>query len=346
MGRTPGPTRPAGAVAAVVATAVFAGCSTAPPENTALGPRSLRPNTPHTVALRPIAVDPRPALPVQVQSADGRRVSVARVDRIIPLAGNLAEMVFSLGLGAKVVARDISATFREARRLPLVTRAHDVSAESLLSLRPDLVLAQTDTGPPEALDQIRSSGIPVVVSEKPSSVAEIGARAELVGKALGVPDEGRKLARRIEHEILDVRKSIPSRTNAPRVAFLYMRGQAGVYLLGGKGSGPDSMIEAAGGDDAGTEIGLTRSFTPITSEALVQARPDAILMTTTGLESVGGVDGLLKIPGIAETPAGRDRRIVTLEDGLLFSFGARTPQALASLIAKLHPATPHTDQAA
>ena len=108
-----------------------------------------------------------------------------------------------------------------------------------------------------------------------------------------------------------------------------MRGQAGVYLIAGPGSGADSMIEAAGGIDAGTAIGLDHPFTPFTSESLVEAAPDVILMTTTGLESVGGIDGLLDIPGIAQTPAGEQRRIVTVEDGLLYSFGPRTPDALA-----------------
>ena len=76
-----------------------------------------------------------PSLPVTVASADGRTVTVADVSRIIPLQGNLAEIVFDLGLGDHVVGRDISATFDEASHLPLVTRAHDVSAESVLSLR-------------------------------------------------------------------------------------------------------------------------------------------------------------------------------------------------------------------
>lgn len=293
-------------------------------------------DNPHTPALRPVAVNPRPILPVQVRSADGRNVEVSRVDRIVPLAGNLSEMVFSLGLGPRVVGRDISTTFREASDLPLVTRAHDVSAEALLSLKPSLVLAQTDTGPPEALDQVRRSGVPVVVVDKPSSLKDIGDRARLIARAVGLPGLGETLAERIRFDIEEVRRAVPRDDRPPRVAFLYMRGQAGVYLIGGTGAGSDSMIQAAGGRDAGTAMGLTRPFTPITSEALVKARPDAILMTTTGLESVGGVDGLLRIPGIAETPAGLSRRIITLEDGLLFSFGARTPVALAALIRKLY----------
>src|SRR5262249_48521966 len=112
--------------------------------------------------------------------------------------------------------------------------------------------------------------------------------------------------------------------------------QAGVYLIAGPKSGADSMIAAAGGVDAGTAIGLKDPFTPITSEALVKAAPDIILMTTTGLQSVGGIDGLVKIPGIAQTPAGKSRRVVTVEDGLLFSFGPRTAVALRTLISGLY----------
>jgi iron complex transport system substrate-binding protein len=106
--------------------------------------------------------------------------------------------------------------------------------------------------------------------------------------------------------------------------------------MGGPQAGTDAMIEAAGGIDAGTAMGLDRPFTPLTSEALVEAAPEVLLLTTTGLASVGGIDGLLEVSGIAQTPAGRDRRIATVEDGLLFGFGTRTPDALAQLAEQIH----------
>lgn len=279
-----------------------------------------------------------PTLPVTVTSADGRQVTVKDVSRIVSLWGNITEVLFELGLGPNVVGRDVATTFAEAQDVPVVTRAHDVSAESVLSLRPTLVLADKDTGPPEALDQIRNVGVPVLVLENPERVADVARRIESVATAVGLPAAGRALAAEARASIEDVRRSIPAGAPSPTVAFLYVRGQAGVYLLGGRGSGADSMIEAAGGVDAGTASGLDRSFTPITSEALVQAAPDVLLLTTTGLASVGGIDGLVGIPGIAQTPAGRERRVVTLEDGLLYSFGPRTPDALRSLIDQLYRA--------
>ncbi len=55
-----------------------------------------------------------------------------------------------------------------------------------------------------------------------------------------------------------------------------------------------------------------------------------------GLKSVDGVDGLVKIPGVAETPAGMDRRVVSIDDGVLLNYGPRTDQVLADLVDQLY----------
>ena len=302
--------------------------ATAAPESAASGSSSVR--------IRPVTHDPTPKLPTTVKSADGKQAKVTSADRIVSLNGSLSEIVYALGLGDHVVGRDVSTTFSEAASVPMVTRAHDVSAESVLSQRPTVVLADRDTGPPDAIQQIRDAGVPVVVFDEPTTIKGIGAREVAVAEALGVRPFGVLLRARTTDEITAAKEDVPAKGTKPVVAFLYLRGQAGVYLIGGEGSGADAMIKAAGGVDAGTKMGLDDAFTPITSEALVAAAPDVILLTTTGLESVGGVDGLVKIPGIAQTPAGVDRRVVTEEDGLLFSFGSRTPIALERLVQKLH----------
>ncbi|MER8066711.1 ABC transporter substrate-binding protein [Streptomyces sp. NPDC094034] len=324
--------------------------------------------------LEPLAAAPTPRLPVTVNSADGRKVTVASADRIVPLTGSLSEIVFTLGLGERVVARDITATFEQAAKLPVVTRAHDVSAEGVLSLGPTLVLADSTTGPAEAIGQIRDAGVPLVVVDPAKSLADVGTRIDAVAGALGVPAAGAELRKRTEERIDAVRDGIPTDEQGtrgsgrdggkdsgkdsgkdggkdsgkdggkdagkdggkPRVAFLYLRGSASVYLLGGRESGASSLLEAAGAVDAGKESGLTGDFTAITSEALAKAAPDAILVMTKGLDSVGGVDGLVRIPGIAETPAGMDRRVIAIDDGVLLNYGPRTDEVLRSIVKQLY----------
>lgn len=288
---------------------------------------------------------PVPALPATVRSADGHEVTVRDVSRVVPLTGSLSELVYTLGLGKKVVARDITATFEQAAKLPVVTRAHDVSAENVLSLHPTLVLADTSTGPAEAIDQIREAGVPLVVLAPAKGLADVDRRIDEVAAALGVPKAGAALKKRTDARIAAAQKDVPHRAakDRPRVAFLYLRGTASVYLLGGADSGAASLLEAAGARDAGKESGLRKDFTAITSEALAKAAPDAILVMTKGLESVDGVDGLLKIPGVAETPAGMDRRVVSVDDGVLLNYGPRTDEVLATIVKQLYPAGKDTE---
>lgn len=200
-------------------------------------------------------------MPVTVDSSDGRRVTVTDASRILPLNGGVAEIVFTLGLGDRVVGRDITATFAEAKKLPQVTRAHDVSAESVLSLRPTVVLADTDTGPEEAVEQIRDAGIPVVVLDPATKLSDVTTRTTRIAQALGVPAAGKALDARMSAELAAARAGVPE-GSTPKVAFLYLRGSAAVYLIGGKGSGADSLLAAAGAVDAGTAAGLDKPFTP------------------------------------------------------------------------------------
>ncbi|MFF3888058.1 hemin ABC transporter substrate-binding protein [Streptomyces sp. NPDC001914] len=292
-----------------------------------------------TDRVEPLTSPGTPRLPVTVRSFDGRRTTVEKADRIVPLSGSLSEITFTLGLGDRVVARDITATFDQATELPLVTRNHDVSAESVLSLHPDLVLAESTTGPDEAMKQIRDAGVPVLVVAPARGLADVGTRIRTVADALGVPGAGERLAERSRDRIAAVRTAIPAHADHPRVAFLYLRGSASVYLIGGRGSGATSLLEAAGAVDAGAESGLDKDFTAITTEALVRAAPDAILVMSKGLDSVGGIDGLVKIPGVAQTPAGANRRVVSIEDGVLLNYGPRTDQVLKSLVRQLYGAT-------
>ncbi|MCO1578269.1 ABC transporter substrate-binding protein [Crossiella sp. SN42] len=305
----------------------LAGC--AAPAPAADAPSSAVAAEVNAQRIKPLAT-PAPVLPVTVDSVDGRRVTVTDASRIIPLSGAISEVVFTLGLGANVVGRDVAATFEPARALPVVTSGHDVSAESTLSLRPSVILTEPGVGPPEAISQLRDSGVPVVVLPEAKRMPETFTRIEAVAAALGVPAAGKELAGRTRAEIEAARAKVPQGQAKPRVAFLYLRGSASVYLLGGKGSGADSIIEAAGASDVGAELGLG-PFTPLTAESLVKAQPDVFLVMSKGLDSVQGVDGLLKLPGVAQTPAAANRRVVAIEDGVLLNFGPRTALVVTAL---------------
>ena len=283
------------------------------------------------VPVVPLVPAPDPVLPVSVRDASGRDVVIDDVRRVVPLVAGIAEIVVALGLTELMVAREAGATLPELAHLPVVTDGHAVATEAVLAARPSLVLVDATTGPEEAVAQLRASGVPVLEVPEAWTLADVAPRIRAVAAALGVEEAGERLVARTEAE-LDAAVALLPTTDAPlRVAFLYLRGNAGIQLLGGPGSGADALAERLGAVDAGTAMGLDRAYTPITSEALIAARPDVIVVMRSGLASVGGMEGLLALPGVAQTPAGASQRIVAVDDALLLSFGPRTGQVLRIL---------------
>lgn len=290
--------------------------------------------------IEPLAETPEPRLPVTVESCDGETVEITDTSRIIAvdLYGTLAETVFSLGLGENVVGRDTATGFPQAADLPLVTpSAHDLNAESILALDPSVVLTDTSIGPPEVQQQLRDAGIPVVFFDPARTLDRIPSQIRAVAAALGVPEAGEQLVDRTQGEIIQALALAPANDEPLRIAFLYTRGGM-VQLLAGPGSGADAMIQAIGAVDVGTDLGLDRPFTQITSEALIEAAPDVILMMTKGMDSIGGLDGVLTLPGVAQTPAGERLRVVDVDDSVLLSFGPRTGRTIESLARAIYRA--------
>ncbi|MET0773753.1 MAG: ABC transporter substrate-binding protein [Candidatus Limnocylindrales bacterium] len=316
------------------------GASTAPSSTppasppASMGSGSCGPVTASVVdVIRPLDPLPVPVLPVTVTDAAGNTVTVTDVERILPvnLYGSIAEIVFSLGLGDGVIGRDTSTTFPDAAALPLVTvNGHDLSAEAILELDPSIVLADPSIGPGEVFDQLRAAGVTVVMLDELQTIEDVPGHIRSIAAALGVPEAGERLVARTAQEIDAATAAVVPSADPPSIAFLYLRGPAGIYLITGDGAGPDAMIEAIGARDAGAELGVS-GFKPITSEALINAAPDVILVLTDSLDSVGGVDGLLSVPGVAQTPAGEERRIVDMDDGVLLNFGTRTGAAIEAL---------------
>ncbi len=263
----------------------------------------------------------------------------AALERIIPVNGDLAEVVYALGLGQQVVATDISATYPpEADATPKIGYQRALVAETILSFEPTVVLADDLAGPREVLEQLRSAGVRVVEVPSVTTFDGIAEKIHAVAAALGVPAEGEELVATLDTELATAGRRAADAVAAagrPRVLALYLRGE-NVQLTFGEGSGIDAVIEAAGGTDLGTEMGVVDNA-ELSVESVVAAAPDVLLVTTTGLESVGGIDGLLATPGLDQTPAAADRRVVAFEDQYLYGLGPRTGQLVGELVDAIHP---------
>lgn len=247
------------------------------------------------------------------------------VARVVVLANGVAEIMNSLHAKALIVGRDLSSSEKALEDIPVVTSGHQVIPEKVIALKPDLVIIDASTGPKSAIDQIRSAGIRVEQTPESWNLADISLKVQAVANVIGAPQQGELLNQSISSAITNSKLS-----SKPRIAFLYLRGTSSIYLIGGEGSGADSLISAIGGVDVGAAA-LPRPFNTLTAESLATLNPDVIIVMTKGLESVGGISGLLKLPGVAQTEAGKKQAVIDVDDSLLLSFGPRTPSLVQVL---------------
>ncbi len=266
-----------------------------------------------------------------IKDANGNWVSLTDTRRLVTIGGTVTEIVFALGAGAQVIATDTSSSYpAAATALPKAGYQRRLAAEGILALQPSALFATTDAGPPEVIKQISDAGVPVLILPEESTLESTKSLIRGFGAALGKQNNAENLISEIEQDL----KKLKSPSNKAKVLFIYAR-SAGAPTVAGKKTSADHIIGLAGGQNA---IGEFEGFKPLTAEWLVKAAPDVILFSDKGLEGVGGTEGALKLPGVALTPAGQQRRIVSLDEVYLLSFGPRVGKAAADLAALLYPA--------
>ncbi|MDC0673085.1 heme/hemin ABC transporter substrate-binding protein [Nannocystis radixulma] len=254
--------------------------------------------------------------------------------RIVTLGGPVTEAVFALGAGERVVGVDLSSVYPEsAAALPRVGYYRQFSAEGVLGLRPDLVIASDAAGPATALEQLRTAGVRLELLPAGENLDAARGNITRIAAAIGRPDAAAAVLADLDAELAEVDRLRARATSRPRVLFVYARGP-GRLLVAGRDTGGAELVRLAAADNAGDAL---TGMKPWSAEAVVAAAPDVVVLPTRGLESLGGVPGLLALPGLAETPAGRDQRVVAVDDLKLLGFGPRVGQGLHELVLALHP---------
>lgn len=251
--------------------------------------------------------------------------------RIITLNSSLTETIYGLGLGDRMVATDVtSISPKAAAALPRVSKNRSVSAEGLLSFKPSIVLANEGDVPNATIQQIRAAGVKFIAVKPNYSASGALHYIQEVADGIGESAMGKALVSRtkisLDHTLELVKKENKGKP-APKVLFLYARG-TGTMSVAGKGSSLDAMINLAGGKNAVQEFSDFKSYT---TEALVQANPDIVLLFDFGASSLGGEEAILKLPGMRITNAGKNERILVMNASLLVNFSNRLPDAILEL---------------
>lgn len=252
--------------------------------------------------------------------------------KIVSLNGTISEILVDLGFEENIVGVDVASNYPASlQEKPKVGHSRQLSAEGILALAPDVVIATSEDIKPELAQQIRSTGVKLLLFDhhfSPNGTKEL---IRSMADSLGREKKGDSILVALQSDLEKV-EAIEKKEPKPKVLFIYARG-TGTMMVAGKNTQVEKMIELAGGVNAVDDF---TEFRPLTAEALVAANPDVILLFDSGLSSLGGVDGLLEVQGIRQTNAGKNKKFVEMEGQFLTGFSQRLGKAVEELAKRIH----------
>jgi iron complex transport system substrate-binding protein len=259
--------------------------------------------------------------------------NIVYAQRIITAGSALTETVCALGDCDKIIASDRTSLYpAHIQQLPSIGYRGGINAEGILSLKPTLVIAEKDYVEDAVLQQLTASGIKLVIIDRKYTFNDTKKFIVQIATALNRDAEGKKLIAKIEGELAEANDMLKKTTSAPKVLSIYNRGTSTISVAGKNTFG--EILSYAGATSAVSNV---EGYKPLNTEALIAANPDYLLMVSMGLESLGGIDGALKIPGVAQTTAGKKKQIVSIESLKLTNFGPRFGEAVKELVLLIHP---------
>jgi iron complex transport system substrate-binding protein len=250
--------------------------------------------------------------------------------RIVSANGTLSEILVGLGLEKQIVGVDVTSTYPASlEKITKIGHNRTIAAEGILALNPGIII-YTDQSmlSPGVVKQLESAGKKVVQFRHEYSKEGTMRLIREVGAYFNAKPQAEKLIKSLQNDLA----KIPLPSNPKKLLFIYARG-TGTLMVSGTGTALDKMFLLTGHKNA---VGGFTDFKPLTAESLVIANPDVLVLFSSGLESLEGMDGLLKVPGIANTNAGRNRKIVTMDGQLLTGFGPRLGKAALELSQKVN----------
>ncbi|CAM3793137.1 heme/hemin ABC transporter substrate-binding protein [Xenorhabdus thuongxuanensis] len=247
--------------------------------------------------------------------------NVFSAERIVTIGGDVSEIVFALGEGQHVVARDsTSQNPKELLSLPDIGYMRMLNSEGILSMRPSLVIASESAQPSLALKQVEDSGVKVIKVTSETSLEAIPAKIRTVAKAVNQEKRGEALIDQYRQQLADITTSNIS----TKVVFVMSHGGI-MPMAAGQKTAADQIIRAIGAKNAMQGF---QGYRPLSQEGVIASKPDLLLVSTEGLKTLGGMDKIWQLPGLNFTPAGKKKQVVVVDEMGLLGFGLQTPAVM------------------
>lgn len=255
--------------------------------------------------------------------------------RIASLGGAITETLYRLGAAERIVAVDTTSLYppEALREKPNVGYLRMLSAEGLLSLRPDLVIAADGAGPPDVLALLREAGLQIALVKEPPTDEGVLDKITTIGRLAGIEAPAATLKDEVGAQFSALSRNRARIAKAAK-ALLILSLANGRVMVGGRNSTADGILALAGAQNAAAEI---EGFKPITDEAIVASAPETIVLMRNGPDAPDKAAVFAPGTALSRTPAADKGSLVAMDGLYLLGFGPRTPEAARDLMRAFYP---------
>ncbi|WP_209330146.1 heme/hemin ABC transporter substrate-binding protein [Lunatimonas salinarum] len=247
---------------------------------------------------------------------------------MITAGGTITEIVYELGFGSSIIATDITSTYpSHMQELPSIGYRNQIKAEGILALGADILLVEKGYLTEEVVQQLRQASVELHEFEKPIDLSGTYRIISELADFLQVPEKGKEISDRLRGDIVALESYLATVDRKPSAAFVMARGSETLFVAGEE-TFAESLFEMAGFRSVGKGF---KDFIPLTPEALITMNPDYLLFFESGLQSLGGHEGVKQIKGIGETNVLKNNGILAFDGLYLSGFGPRVGQAALDL---------------
>lgn len=248
-----------------------------------------------------------------------------QTQRIVSLGSSVTEILYAIGVRDQIVAVDSGSLYPEAAKaLPKTGYMRTLSAEGLLSLQPTLIIATSEAGPPQALAYLKEAGVELLILPEKHTLEGVEEKITAIAKRLDKSEKGQALVDALH--LAEKTLAEPASTQ-PKAVFVSSRGAHGL-MAAGTNTAAHAMLTMAGAKNVADSY---TGYKPLSAEYLMMASPEVIVTGQRTLDTAGGEEAFLKTPALQDTPAGRQKKVVAMDDIYILGFGPRSGQAALDL---------------
>lgn len=270
-----------------------------------------------------------------IRTAVAQEMQKVDTSRLVSVGGDVTEIIYALGEEGKLVGRDSTSLYPEAAtKLPDVGYMRQLSPEGVIGINPSAILAVEGSGPPETLAVLKNAGIPFQTVPEKFDRDGILLKIRNVGDFLGVPEKASALADQVKADLDAAVAETAKRPESERKRVMFiLSAQGGKVMASGSGTAADGIIALSGAVNA---TGGFQGYKPLTDEAIIEAKPDVVLMMTRRGSHSASDDELFAHPALSLTPAAKNKTVIRMDGLHLLGFGPRTASAVRELTSAIY----------